>query len=56
MPLLYVDGKMLAVGNRDNYIYVYEVSEDGKKYHKVGRCSVSEHKIHIHIYLSTYLH
>ncbi|XP_052271012.1 echinoderm microtubule-associated protein-like 2 isoform X1 [Dreissena polymorpha] len=33
------DGKMLAVGNRDNYIYVYEVSDDGKKFHRVGRCS-----------------
>lgn len=33
------DGKMLAVGNRDNFIYVYEVSDDGRKYHKVGRCS-----------------
>ncbi|XP_053393881.1 echinoderm microtubule-associated protein-like 2 isoform X3 [Mercenaria mercenaria] len=33
------DGKMLAVGNRDNYIYMYDVSDDGKKYHKIGRCS-----------------
>ncbi|XP_052766462.1 echinoderm microtubule-associated protein-like 2 isoform X3 [Mya arenaria] len=33
------DGKMLAVGNRDNFIYVYEVNEDGTKYKKVGRCS-----------------
>jgi len=33
------DGSMLAVGSRDNYIYIYQVSEDGKKYTKVGRCS-----------------
>ncbi|RUS86563.1 hypothetical protein EGW08_005702 [Elysia chlorotica] len=33
------DGSMLAVGSRDNYIYIYSVSEDGKKYTKIGRCS-----------------
>ncbi|KAI8788322.1 echinoderm microtubule-associated protein-like 2 isoform X1 [Biomphalaria glabrata] len=33
------DGSMIAVGSRDNYIYVYSVSEDGKKYSKIGRCS-----------------
>lgn len=33
------DGKMIALGNRDNYIYIYEVSDEGKMYHKVGRCS-----------------
>lgn len=33
------DGSMLALGSRDNYIYIYQVSEDGKKYTKVGRCS-----------------
>ncbi|XP_035824705.1 echinoderm microtubule-associated protein-like 2 [Aplysia californica] len=33
------DGSMLAVGSRDNYIYIYQVSDDAKKYTKVGRCS-----------------
>jgi len=33
------DGTKLAAGNRDNRIYVYKVSEDGKKYSKIGRCS-----------------
>lgn len=33
------DGTMLALGSRDNYIYIYTVSEDGKKYTKIGRCS-----------------
>ncbi|KAK3093743.1 hypothetical protein FSP39_019600 [Pinctada imbricata] len=31
-------GDYLAVGSRDNFIYVYEVSPDGKKYTKAGRC------------------
>ncbi|XP_050404187.1 echinoderm microtubule-associated protein-like 2 isoform X5 [Patella vulgata] len=33
------DGKYLAVGSRDNYIYLYQVSDGGTKYTKVGRCS-----------------
>ncbi|XP_059148257.1 echinoderm microtubule-associated protein-like 2 isoform X3 [Physella acuta] len=33
------DGSLLAIGSRDNYIYIYAVSEDGKKYSKLGRCS-----------------
>uniref|UniRef100_A0A0B7B2X3 HELP domain-containing protein n=1 Tax=Arion vulgaris TaxID=1028688 RepID=A0A0B7B2X3_9EUPU len=33
------DGSLLAIGSRDNYIYIYTVSDDGKKYSKVGRCS-----------------
>jgi len=39
--LLFPDGTMLAIGNRDNAIYVYEVSDDGKKYHRIGKCTVS---------------
>jgi len=35
------DGRQLAVGSRDNTIYVYQVSEDGCKYSRVGRCVVS---------------
>ena len=30
---------MLAVGSRDNYIYMHTVSDDGTKYSRVGRCS-----------------
>ncbi|XP_041351866.1 echinoderm microtubule-associated protein-like 2 isoform X3 [Gigantopelta aegis] len=33
------DGKYLAVGSRDNCIYVYQVSEGGSTYAKVGKCS-----------------
>ncbi|BFZ12124.1 hypothetical protein BsWGS_15165 [Bradybaena similaris] len=33
------DGSMVAIGSRDNYIYIYNVSDDGRKYSKVGRCS-----------------
>ncbi|KAJ3659306.1 hypothetical protein Zmor_011002 [Zophobas morio] len=32
------DGSMLALGSRDNNIYIYQVSEEGHKYNRVGRC------------------
>ncbi|XP_013395547.1 echinoderm microtubule-associated protein-like 2 isoform X3 [Lingula anatina] len=32
------DGKYLALGSRDNHIYVYSVDEEGKKYSRVGKC------------------
>ncbi|XP_042876965.1 echinoderm microtubule-associated protein-like 2 isoform X6 [Penaeus japonicus] len=31
-------GQYLAVGSRDNNIYVYQVSEDCRKYTRIGRC------------------
>ncbi|CAH1124195.1 unnamed protein product [Ceutorhynchus assimilis] len=33
------DGSMVALGSRDNQIYVYQVSDDGMKYSRVGRCA-----------------
>ncbi|XP_063217797.1 echinoderm microtubule-associated protein-like 2 isoform X3 [Bacillus rossius redtenbacheri] len=33
------DGALLALGSRDNNIYVYQVSEEARKYSRVGRCS-----------------
>ncbi|XP_038071466.1 77 kDa echinoderm microtubule-associated protein-like isoform X3 [Patiria miniata] len=33
------DGNYLAVASHDNYIYIYAVTEEGRKYSKVGRCS-----------------
>ncbi|XP_048516709.1 echinoderm microtubule-associated protein-like 2 isoform X2 [Dendroctonus ponderosae] len=33
------DGSMVALGSRDNHIYVYQVSDDGMKYSRVGKCS-----------------
>lgn len=35
------DGSSLAVGSRDNIIYVYSVTEEGQKYSRIGRCIVS---------------
>ncbi|XP_076099427.1 echinoderm microtubule-associated protein-like 2 isoform X4 [Mytilus galloprovincialis] len=32
------DGSHLALGSRDNYIYVYDVQEGGQKYNRIGRC------------------
>lgn len=34
------DGAMVALGSRDNNIYIYQVSDDGTKYSRVGKCSV----------------
>lgn len=33
------NGNYLAVGSRDNSIYVYQVSEGGNKYSRLGRCT-----------------
>jgi len=33
------DGKMLAIGSRDNIIYIYQVSDSYQKYNRIGRCS-----------------
>lgn len=33
------DGTMVALGSRDNQIYIYQVSDDGMKYSRVGRCA-----------------
>lgn len=33
------DGYFLAIGSHDNYIYIYAVAENGKKYSRVGKCS-----------------
>ena len=37
----YLDGNFLAIGSHDNYIYIYAVAEQGRKYGRVGKCSVS---------------
>ncbi|XP_075233880.1 echinoderm microtubule-associated protein-like 2 isoform X2 [Lycorma delicatula] len=34
------DGRLLALGSRDNNIYIYQVNEDMRKYSRVGRCTV----------------
>ncbi|XP_027855245.1 echinoderm microtubule-associated protein-like 2 isoform X2 [Xiphophorus couchianus] len=33
------DGNFLAVASHDNFVYIYAVSESGKKYSRVGRCT-----------------
>lgn len=34
------DGGLLAIGSHDNFIYLYTVSERGRKYGRYGKCSV----------------
>ncbi|KAM6916570.1 echinoderm microtubule-associated protein-like 4 [Xenentodon cancila] len=34
-----VDGSLLAVGSHDNFIYLYTVSERGRKYSRCGKCT-----------------
>ncbi|XP_037536437.1 echinoderm microtubule-associated protein-like 4 isoform X2 [Nematolebias whitei] len=34
-----VDGSMLAVGSHDNFIYLYTVSDRGRKYSRCGKCT-----------------
>lgn len=33
------NGMYLACGSRDNFIYIYSASDDGKIYSKIGKCS-----------------
>uniref|UniRef100_A0A087YEH5 EMAP like 2 n=2 Tax=Poecilia TaxID=8080 RepID=A0A087YEH5_POEFO len=33
------DGNFLAVASHDNFVYIYAVSESGKKYSRVGKCT-----------------
>ncbi|XP_062296954.1 echinoderm microtubule-associated protein-like 1 isoform X1 [Scomber scombrus] len=33
------DGNFLSIGSHDNYIYIYAVAENGRKYSRVGKCS-----------------
>ncbi|MBN3282426.1 EMAL1 protein, partial [Polyodon spathula] len=33
------DGHFLAIGSHDSYIYIYGVSDSGRKYSRVGKCS-----------------
>ena len=35
------NGKLLALGSRDNIIYMYQVSEKYRKFSRLGRCMVS---------------
>ncbi|XP_044580000.1 echinoderm microtubule-associated protein-like 2 isoform X2 [Cotesia glomerata] len=32
------DGMLLAIGSRDNCIYIYQINETAQKYSRVGRC------------------
>lgn len=34
------DGSMLALGSRDNHIYIYEVTDESHRYSRIGRCMV----------------
>lgn len=34
------DGSMLALGSRDNHIYIYEVADDSRRYSRIGKCMV----------------
>lgn len=40
-PPVPADGAFLAIGSHDNVIYIYSVTEEGRKYSRFGRCTVS---------------
>jgi echinoderm microtubule-associated protein-like 1/2 len=33
------DGALLAIGSRDNYVYIYQPSKDFRRFAKIGKCS-----------------
>lgn len=35
------DGSLVAIGSRDNHIYIYQVGDSHKRFNKVGRCTVN---------------
>lgn len=37
----FTDGSFLAVGSHDNFIYIYSVTEGGRRYTRCGKCTVS---------------
>lgn len=42
----FLDGAYLAVGSHDNFIYIYAVTENGRKYSRVSKCTVSHFLSH----------
>lgn len=46
---LFSDGTLLAVGSHDNFIYLYTVSDNGRKYSRYGKCSVSLLLMRMHV-------
>ncbi|XP_026809328.1 echinoderm microtubule-associated protein-like 2 isoform X3 [Rhopalosiphum maidis] len=38
------DGQLLALGSRDNYIYIYQVTDGARNYTRLGRCTCWEDK------------
>uniref|UniRef100_A0A672R646 Uncharacterized protein n=1 Tax=Sinocyclocheilus grahami TaxID=75366 RepID=A0A672R646_SINGR len=38
-PLCLIDGVYLAVASHDNFVYIYSVTENGRKYSRVGKCT-----------------
>lgn len=42
------DGRYIAFGSRDNNVYIYQVSEEYRKFNRIGRCSGhSSYVVHI---------
>lgn len=41
-PCVFSDGSFLAVGSHDNFIYIYNVTESGRRYTRFGKCNVSQ--------------
>lgn len=37
-----IDGSFLAVGSHDNFIYIYNVTDGGRRYTRFGKCTVSK--------------
>jgi WD40 repeat protein len=47
------DGQLLALGSRDNYIYIYQVTDGAKHYTRLGRCTVSFGRSMVNIFTTS---
>lgn len=48
-----LDGNFLAIASHDNFVYIYAVTENGRKYSRVGKCTVST-RLHINPCFTVY--
>lgn len=52
---VHLDGNFLAVASHDNFVYIYAVTENGRKHSRVGKCTVSTRPLITTLFHNSYL-